>query len=270
MGHGIGESGVLTPAHWVDCAAVGMADMTEPGALERLLGEIVVAGGTDAPQRICEACVAALPVDRAALTLMSGADRQQPLWASDTVARALDELQFSLGEGPCVEAFVGRRPVLVPDLTETGDDRWPMFAAAARRTPVRALFVLPLQAGAITIGVLDLYRDTPGMLKPDELCGALRAADAAMWTLLGLEENVTNHGEADGHGPTSVDGQQPGSELHRLEVYQATGMILEQMQVTAEVALSALRANAFANDRTILEVARDVVARRLRFDKEKP
>ena len=187
MGHGIGESGVLTPAHRVDCAAVGMADMTEPGALERLLGEIVVAGGTDAPQRICAACVAALPVDRAALTLMSGADRQQPLWASDTVARELDELQFSLGEGPCVEAFVGRHPVLVPDLTETGDDRWPMFAAAARRTPVRALFVLPLQAGAITIGVLDLYRDTPGMLKPDELCGALRAADAAMWTLLGLE-----------------------------------------------------------------------------------
>jgi hypothetical protein len=186
------------------------------------------------------------------------------------VARELDELQFSLGEGPCVEAFVGRHPVLVPDLTETGDDRWPMFAAAARRTPVRALFVLPLQAGAITIGVLDLYRDTPGMLKPDELCGALCAADAAMWTLLGLEENATNHGEADGHGPTSVDGQQPGSELHRLEVYQATGMILEQMQVTAEVALSALRANAFANDRTILEVARDVVARRLRFDKEKP
>jgi hypothetical protein len=60
--------------------------MTELQALERVLSEIVVAGGTDAPRRTCEACVAALPVIRVALTLMGGADRQQPLWASETVA----------------------------------------------------------------------------------------------------------------------------------------------------------------------------------------
>ena len=110
------------------------------------------------------------------------ADQQEPLWASDEVARKLDDLQFSLGEGPCVEAFVYRRPVLVADLTKHAHPRWPVFAAAALRTPVRALFVLPVQAGAITVGVLDLYRDTPGMLEPDELTGALCAADAAMWT----------------------------------------------------------------------------------------
>ena len=266
MGYGIGEPGGLTPA---DRSSAPRFDMTELQALEQVLSGIVSAGGADAPQRIGEACVAALSVNRGALTQMSGADRQEPLWASDNVARELDELQFSLGEGPCVQAFSERRPVLVADLAETGDDRWPVFAAAARRTPVRALFVLPVQAGAITIGVLDLYRDTPGMLNPDELSGALRAADAAMWTLLGLVDHGTDHGAVDGHRHTNADGQQPGSELHRLEVYQATGMILEQMQVTPEVALSALRAYAFAHDRTILEVAREVVVRRLRFDKEK-
>ena len=247
--------------------------MTELQDLKQVLSEIVAAGGTDAPQRIGEACVAALSVNRGALTLMSGGDRQEPLWASDDVARELDELQFSLGEGPCVQAFVDRRPVLVADLADLADladERWPVFAAAARRTPVRALFVLPVQAGAITIGVLDLYRDTPGMLEPDELSGALRAADAAMWTLLGLVDDGTYHRAVDGHRHTNADGRQPGAELHRLEVYQATGMILEQMQVTAEVALSALRAYAFAHDRTILEVSREVVVRRLRFDKEKP
>ena len=221
-------------------------------------------GGAGSPQRIGEACVAALPVDRGALTLMSGADRQEPLWASDSVARELDELQFSLGEGPCVQALVDRRPVLVADLAETADDRWPVFAAAARRTPVRALFVLPVQAGAITIGVLDLYRDSPGMLSLDELSGALRAADAAMWTLLGLVDDETGTAESTGIGDgqrldgQQVDGQRlngqrldgqprgaadgyaPWSELHRLEVYQATGMILEQMQVTPKAALSAL------------------------------
>jgi AmiR/NasT family two-component response regulator len=60
------------------------------------------------------------------------------------------------------------------------------------------------------------------------------------------------------------------SELHRLEVYQATGMIVEQMQVSPEVALSALRAHAFAQGQTILQVAHEVVVRRLRFDEEKP
>ena len=270
--------------------------MTELHALERVLREIVAEGGADSPQRICEACVAALPLDRAALTLMTGADQQEPLWASDDVARELDELQFSLGEGPCVQAFVDRRPVLVADLAERGDARWPVFAAAALRTPVRALFVFPVQAGAITVGVLDLYRDTPGMLEPDDIRGALRAADAAMWTVLGLLDGVTGTDRVDGtrrsRRTTHVDGQQvdgqrlngqrldgqprgaadghaPWSELHRLEVYQATGMILEQMQVTPKAALSALRAHAFAHNQTILEVAREVVVRRLRFDEEK-
>jgi hypothetical protein len=242
--------------------------MTELPALEQVLREIVAGGGADAPRRICEACMAALPLDRAALALMTAPDQQERLWASDEVARKLDDLQFSLGEGPCVEAFVDRRPVLVSDLTEHAHSRWPVFAAAALRTPVRGLFVLPVQAGAITVGVLDLYRDTPGMLEPDELAGALRAADAAMWTLLGLLDGVTG----DGGGVSRSGGKDghPGSELHRLEVYQATGMLVEQMQVSPKVALSALRAHAFVHGQTILEVAHEVVGRRLRFDEEKP
>jgi hypothetical protein len=231
----------------------------------------VSAGGADAPQRICEACVAALPLDRAALTLMTRPDQQQPLWVSDEVAGELDELQFSLGEGPCVQAFADRRPVLVADLKEQGDCPWPVFAAAALRTPVRALFVLPVQAGAITVGILDLYRDTPGMLDADQLAGALRAADAAMWSLLGLLDGMTGDGKpADGKPADGADGRPPTSELHRIEVYQATGMILQQTQVSPNVALSMLRAYAFAHNQTILEVAREVVVRRLRFDKETP
>jgi len=244
--------------------------MTELQALEQVLREIVAEGGADAPRRICQACMAALPLDRAALALMTAADQQEPLWASDDVARELDELQFSLGEGPCVEAFVDRRPVLVADLSEHAHSRWPVFAAAALRTPVRGLFVLPVQAGAITVGVLDLYRDTPGMLEPHELSGALRAADAAMWTLLALLDGVTGYGGLDGEPGVAADGRQPVSELHRLEVYQATGMVLEQMQVSPNMALSALRAHAFAHNQTILEVAREVVVRELRFDKEAP
>jgi hypothetical protein len=235
-----------------------------------MLAEIVAEGGTAAPRRICEACIAVLPVSRAAVTMMAGPDRQEPVFASDSIAAHLDELQFRLGEGPCVEAFTDRRPVLVPDLAEVTGSRWPVFAAAARRTPVRAAFVLPLQAGAIGVGVLDLYRDEPGMLGRDELAGALRAADAVLWALLGIR---APHPMERRPEPAPGDGSDPhgwltGSPLDHIEVYQATGMIMAQLDVPAETALSRLRAHAFVHDRTIDDIARDVVARRLRFTDE--
>jgi hypothetical protein len=233
-----------------------------------MLAEIVAEGGTAAPRRICEACIAVLPVSRAAVTMMAGPDRQEPVFASDSIAAHLDELQFRLGEGPCVEAFTDRRPVLVPDLAEVTGSRWPVFAAAARRTPVRAAFVLPLQAGAIGVGVLDLYRDEPGMLGRDELAGALRAADAVLWALLGIRAPHPTERPAPGDG-SDPHGWLTGSPLDHIEVYQATGMIMSQLDVPAETALSRLRAHAFVHDRTIDDIARDVVARRLRFtDKE--
>jgi GAF domain len=235
------------------------------------LAEIVAEGGTAAPRRICEACIAVLPVSRAAVTMMAGPDRQEPIFASDAIAAHLDEMQFRLGEGPCVEAFTERRPVLVPDMAEVSDSRWPVFAAAARRTPIRAAYVLPLQAGAIGVGVLDLYRDEPGMLGREELAGALRAADAVLWALLGIRDsNQTERTPPPRHSGNGADphGWLTGSPLDHIEVYQATGMVMAQLDVPAETALSRLRAYAFVHDRTIDDIARDVVARRLRFRDE--
>jgi hypothetical protein len=246
--------------------------MAEPAGagLARALARIVAEGGPSAPGRICRACLAVLPVTRAAVTVMAGADRQEPIWASDEVASHLDEMQFRLGEGPCVEAFTAGRPVLVPDLAELGGHRWPVFAAAARSTAVQALFVLPLQAGAIVIGVLDLYRDEPGMLAPDELAAALRTADALLWALLGLRDGPTADGipANSGNGDVDPHGWLSGSPLNHTAVYQATGMIMVQLALSPEAALSRLRASAFVQDRPIDEVARDVVGRRLWFEKE--
>jgi hypothetical protein len=244
--------------------------MAELDGLARALARIVAEGGPSAPGRICRACLAVLPVTRAAVTVMAGADRQEPIWASDEVAGHLDEMQFRLGEGPCVEAFTAGRPVLVPDLAELSDHRWPVFAAAARRTAVQALFVLPLQVGAIVIGVLDLYRDEPGMLAPNELAAALRTADALLWALLGLRDGPTADGFLGNSGNGDVDphGWLSGSPLNHTAVYQATGMVMVQLALSPEAALSRLRASAFVQDRPIDEVARDVVGRRLWFEKE--
>src|SRR4051794_2156881 len=151
--------------------------------LSAVLSSIVADGGADGPRRIGMACLEFLPVSGAAVTLMTGGDVQEPVYASDVVIGEVDALQFSLGEGPCVEAFAERRPVLIPDLALVADGQWPVFAHAARRTAARAVFVFPLQLGAIAVGVLDLYHQEPGALNGDGLTGALRAADATLWSL---------------------------------------------------------------------------------------
>jgi hypothetical protein len=228
--------------------------------LGRALTAALSDDGPEAALAVCRACVTWLPMTGASITVMDGAQGQEPVCATDPGAARIDELQFSLGEGPCVEAFSSGRAVLVPDIAEPGEGRWPMFTAAAVETGARGMFVFPLRAGASRLGVLDCYRDTPGHLDDTELAGALLAADAAMWALLDRLDHRA--GEA-GRSPSPW---YDGSALARAEVHQATGMLMAQAGTAAPTALAALRAAAFLGDRGITEIAADVVARRLRLD----
>ena len=134
--------------------------------------------------------------------------------------------------------------------------RWPVFAAAlAEQAEVGALFALPLQWGAINLGVLDLYRRTTGGLAPEQWRDALGAVDVATLLLLSARTDPD-----DGY-----DGGLDPATSARAEVHQATGMVLAQLDISAEDALARLRAHAFVEQRLLIDVARDVVARRLRF-----
>src|SRR5688500_6325361 len=95
----------------------------------------VVAGAPDErknlPARLSTACLAALPVTGVGVALMTAAGPSGVvLAATDDRARELEELQFALGEGPCVEASASGRPALQPDLEATGPARWPRFGSA--------------------------------------------------------------------------------------------------------------------------------------------
>src|ERR1044072_6655865 len=93
-------------------------------------------------------------------------------------ARQLEELQFALGEGPCVDASDGGRPVHEPDLVETGAPRWPRFGAAMLDAGMRAICAFPLRVGSTRLGVLVLDRDLPGQLSTADLAEAQAFADA--------------------------------------------------------------------------------------------
>ena len=209
-------------------------------------------------EQICRACVDGLDVHGAAISLLTGSPARETLWASDSTAEMLEELQFTLNEGACMQAAATGSPVLVPDLYHSADVvRWPVFAAAvAEQTDAVALFALPLQWGVVNLGVLDLYRRTPGGLSPEQSRDAISAADVAALMMLGVR---TEPGDGDG------DAWLDPAVRSRAEVHQATGMVLAQLDVSAEVALARMRAHAFVEQRLLIDVARDVVSRKLRF-----
>jgi hypothetical protein len=182
---------------------------------------------------------------------------------TDEVSEQLAELQLTLGEGPSLDAAASGGPVLAGDLAagESGR-RWPVFAPAARQAGAAAVFAFPLRIGAIRAGVLSLYREQPGSLSAFELGDALILADTATLLLLGGFPAQAADDRAAGGGPA---GQPAALALHRAEIDQATGMLTEQLGTGITDAFLRLRAYAYVNDLRLSDVARDIVARRLRL-----
>ena len=209
------------------------------------------------PERLCQECQRALPVDGVGLALMTDRGHQGVIAATDGPATLMEDLQFTLGEGPCLDASRERRPVLQPDLVQTANNRWPEFGPAVLDAGIAAIFAFPLQVGAIQLGILDLYRSKPGTLDAGQLADALAYADAAVAILLHLQGTT-----ADGQGLHAQIGHPLES---RAEIHQATGVISVQAVVGVTEALVLLRAHAYAVDRPILSVAREILAGTLRF-----
>ena len=244
--------------------------MAELGTVTRALLRIARDGTDDRTLagRICRACVDGLDVDGAAISVLTASTSRETLWATDTIAEMLEDLQFTLNEGACMEAADTGRPVLVADLRESAETaQWPIFAAAvAEQTPVGALFALPLQWGAVNLGVLDLYRAAPGSLSDLQRRDALAAADTAALMLLG--QRTEPHGNGAPGAGADGGGWLDHAFGHRAEIHQATGMVLVQLGISATDALARLRGYAFVHQRLLLDVARDVVERRLVFTEE--
>jgi hypothetical protein len=209
---------------------------------------------------VCAAAVAEVGVDGAGVTVMVSPTVREGVHATDGVTVDLEELQLTFGQGPCVDTFLEGGPVLVVDLRAPEYlARWPAFASAALRIGARAVFAFPLQIGVIRLGVLGLYRSRPGGLSTHELADALALADTAGTLLLDA---------ATGTPPDAGElaWQPDDPTAHHVQVHQATGMIAVQLTVNADAAFARLRAHAYASDRALGDVARDVVERRLRFE----
>ena len=236
-------------------------DGNRPGRIWGLIAaEAASRGGRVSAADACTAVVAAVEVTGAWLSAARGVEAGHLIWVTDDISEQLAELQLTLGEGPSLDVAASGGLVLASDLADAEYGcRWPAFAPAAVQLGATAIFTFPLRIGAIRAGSLGLYRKQPGSLSIFQLGDALTFADTATLLMLDGQDQAA---EDPGAGP---GGQPSGLVLHRAEIDQATGMLTEQLGSGIADAFVRLRAYAYAHDLRLIDVARDIVAHRLRL-----
>jgi hypothetical protein len=220
-----------------------------------------MAGTAGSLQSLCRAAVRALPAAGTSLALTSPQGSSSVVAASDEKSQRVGELCHTLGEGPFRDALATGQPVLVADLDDGPANRWPLYSEAVSALDIRAVFALPLQVGAARLGALEVYRVAPGPLSKQALAQALTFAEVATTTVLDGQQEVGQW-----QVPSGLD-DALGSQF---AVHQAQGMVMVQLGVSLGEALARMRAHAFTNDRRLVDLARDIVERRLVLERDQP
>ncbi|MBI4935184.1 MAG: GAF and ANTAR domain-containing protein [Actinobacteria bacterium] len=224
----------------------------------RIVSRVVAIDGSSLEaRRLCEVSAEITATSGAGIMLIAGGASRGSVCTSDSVSDQLEDLQFTLGEGPCIDACRDGRAVLEPDLVNPATSRWIAFGPPAIMAGARAVFGFPIRVGAVSLGALNLYRDRPGPLTEEQHADALVLADVAAEVILLLQANAS---------PGELAAELESSASFHYVVHQASGMVSAQLEVSVDHALVRLRAHAFGSGVPLLDVARSVVDRTLRFD----
>ena len=157
----------------------------------RILSRLAASGAFGLETKmLCQACAEVTGMSGAGLMLMSGDIPTGTLCTTNEVSALIEQLQFTLGQGPCVDAYQHDRPVLEPDLADPAKTRWVAFTIPALAAGVRAIFGFPLQVGAVRLGALNLYRDRAGPLSDEQHADALVMADVCAAAVLMMQANA--------------------------------------------------------------------------------
>ncbi|MEO5900300.1 MAG: GAF and ANTAR domain-containing protein [Ilumatobacteraceae bacterium] len=211
--------------------------------------------------RLCKACADAVGVAGAGITLMTATGGGGPMCVSNQRMAALEDLQFTLGEGPCQDAFRSGSSVHAARLDGDATTRWPAFVDLAHSTGVGSVFAYPMSTFGSRVGVLTLYQDGQGDLSATQHGDSVDLAEVLAETVLSLQDDAPVGTLA--HGLEGV-------VTHRAEVHQAAGMVSIQLGVSVAEAMIRIRAHAFATDQHVAAVAGEIVARRLRLSDDPP
>lgn len=213
------------------------------------------------PAVLAEAVTDLLPVDAAGISTLLEILRL-PLGASSAPAALAEELQTSVGEGPCLAAAATRSTSAVDRAELT--TRWPVYGEELlRRTPFRSVASVPLSTpdGAV-FAALDLYAEDDHLsrrLDVDGIDEHLARPVAALLSicLAGVQDVVLEAAMPDWYRLATS---------RRHHVWVATGMLIGRKPQPTRDALAVLRAHAYAVDRTLDQLADDLVQGRTSLD----
>ena len=170
--------------------------------------------------------------------------------SADALARLLDEQQYQVLDGPCLEAIRTARVVVSDDLSV--DQRWDGYPAMAVAHGVRAVLSSPLMVGSSPIGALNLYATAAGAFTADSrvAAGQLTALAAATVTAAMRHYDQTTLTD---HLRTALSS--------RSVIDQAIGIIIGMQRCPPETAFDILRTVSQQRNIPLREVAADLVAR---------
>lgn len=203
--------------------------------------------------------VALLDADAAAVLIADQGGRLRLAAATEENARRSTLVQLGGHDGPIVASFLCRVAESLPDVRAA--ERWAEFCAAALDAGFAAVHPIPMRQRDTVLGVLTLYRYTPGPLTDDD--GGLAAALAGLATahlLAGRELARTG---------TLAD-QLQAALRSRIVIEQAKGIIAERHGVEIDQAFDMLRVFARHHRRRLEHVAREVVQRARAADRIEP
>jgi GAF domain/ANTAR domain len=224
-----------------------MGDVTLTTAL------IDVDRAADDPATFYRPFLMLLPVSGAAVSTVGDLLGSETVSASDPLAATVDELQFDLGEGPCWDAMMSRRPVLEPHIRRN-TTRWPAFSVAIAEHQISSLFAFPLHVGTLQIGAVDLYSVDVMELSPTQTRHASVLADRVGTHV--LRRALASAGEAY---------EDTGSAFSRRIIHQATGVVIAQLHLPPDEARLIIQGQAFATSRSVMTVADDILQGRIVF-----
>jgi transcriptional regulator with GAF, ATPase, and Fis domain len=187
------------------------------------------------------------PVAGASLTLRRHG-RLVTAAATDETVRDLDQHQYDIGQGPCVDAAThGQRF----HLDSRDDQRWTSFTARAIEHGFYSVLSTPLVTPTGPVGALNLYAESTGAFDTDEHeLASLFAAQASAVL---------------GHAAVELTFTQIAARLHaalraREVIAQAQGALMAQTGATSDEAHTILRKRSQMTGSPLAEQARVVTS----------
>lgn len=229
----------------------------DPSSLSRMLSAFATAAEGNQEPRLCRTCVEVLRVDGASVAVFVDASGWGALCSSDALATTLLDLQQTLGEGPTLDAYHAGAPVSEVALGSPQPSRWVAFCGQAHAAGSQAVFAYPLRIGAARLGVLTLHQRKPGPLTSSQHADALVWADALTEFVLALQAHAP---------PRVLAAPLEAVASYHAEVHQAAGILAARFEISVSEAMVRLRAHAYAAERPLAEVARQVVTGELRIE----